>query len=99
MYRKPSACSDANELISIFEPLLQKITQDMDTSFTAKFKDMTYDAAIELYKKVYVKNEKEFIQLVMVQGINNVTEVRFVTYDKWMEYLKKKYSISCLFIC
>ncbi len=47
----------------------------MDESFTAKFKDMTYDAAIESYKKMYVKSEKEFIQLIMIQGMNNVTEV------------------------
>ncbi len=36
---------------------------------------MTYDAAIESYKKLQVKSEKEFIQLIMVQGMNNVTEV------------------------
>ena len=47
----------------------------MDASFTAKLKDTTYDAAFELYKKLYVKNEKEFIQLIMIQGMNNVTEV------------------------
>ncbi len=47
----------------------------MDESYTAKSKDMTYDAALESYKKLFVKNEKEFIQLIMIQGMNNVTEV------------------------
>ncbi len=47
----------------------------MDESYTAKSKDMTYEAAFESYKKLYVKNEKEFIQLIMIQGMNNVTEV------------------------
>ncbi len=47
----------------------------MDESFTAKFKDMPYDVAKESYNKLHVKSEKEFIQLIMVQGMNNVTEV------------------------
>jgi hypothetical protein len=62
-------------LISIFKPLFQEITDKMDESFTAKFKDMPYDVAKESYNKLFVKSEKEFIQLIMVQGMNNVTEV------------------------
>jgi hypothetical protein len=47
----------------------------MDESFTAKFKNMKHEEAIDSYKKLHVKSEIEFIQLIMVQGMNNVAEV------------------------
>jgi hypothetical protein len=62
-------------MIKIFKPFLQKITDEMDERFTAQFKDMSYDVAKESYSKLAVKSVKEFIQLIMVQGMNNVTEV------------------------
>ncbi len=46
----------------------------MDKKFTAKFENIMYDEAIEMFKG-YAKGEKQFIQLIMVQGMSNVTEV------------------------
>lgn len=46
----------------------------MDKKFTAKFENMMYDEAIEMYKG-YANGEKQFLQLIMFQGMNNVTEV------------------------
>jgi len=69
-------CNLTRKELSLFVPLFQQITSDLDEALTKHYKDLTLEQAMNNYD-FYDPSEKEFLNLIQFQGKNNVSEVKY----------------------
>jgi hypothetical protein len=73
-YRKNVAdCNKSKLALSVFDTLFNNVTQEMENSLTAKA--MSFEEAFYLYNDTRDFNEKFFLNLIIKQSLENVSEV------------------------
>ncbi len=77
-WSKPQTCNRSRQGLSTFDPLFNEVTDEMYQRLTKKFDLMTsLDDALDFYHNQTDKVEKGFLDLFLVVGKNNVSEVIF----------------------
>ena len=75
---KPQTCNRSGQSISKFDPLFNDVTDEMFERLTKKFDSMTsLEDALYVYYNQSDKVQKGFLDLFLILGKNNVSEVKF----------------------
>ncbi len=78
-WSKPQTCNRSRQGLSTFDPLFNEVTDEMYQRLTKRFNLMmtSLDDALDFYNNQTDKVEKGFLDLFLVVGKNNVSEVIF----------------------
>ena len=68
-------CSKIQEEIAVFDTLFQIINFELNKTLSLKYKSLTYSDATLYSNFISQKPEKDFLNLIAMQGRNNVSEV------------------------
>jgi hypothetical protein len=75
-------CNSSREGLSVFQKFFQTVTDDLFKSLMDQNMKMTFEAALSIYDPTSGQ-EKDFLSLILLQGKNNVNEVKCNRHFKY----------------
>jgi hypothetical protein len=75
-------CSKIREEISVFDTLFNLINYKLNESLSLKYNSLTYNDAVLYSNDIEQRSEKDFLNLIVMQGRNNVSEVKVIKFFK-----------------
>ena len=67
-------CNGTRHDLSLFDRLFDLLTWTMESGLNKKYENLTFDEALGLYNNISGA-AREFLYLLLIQGVNNVSEV------------------------
>ncbi len=88
LWRKPQTCNRSRQTLATYDPLFNDVTGEMFDQLTKKIDSMTSLVhALDVYYNQSDKIEKGFLDLFLVLGKNNVSEVIFCAFDFVIKFI------------